>query len=84
MRMFSLHRISVETAGQSGPGSLISLIGIKDTEAFRKEVLEQRDRMSGTYSQTSGSPKRDVLTEIRDSVARMERLVEQMVRRSDD
>ena len=79
MRMFSLHRISVETAGQSGPGSLISLIGIKDTEAFRKEVLEQRDRMSGTSTKTSDSEKGDVLTEIRDSMARMERLVEKMV-----
>ena len=79
MRMFSLHRISVETAGQSGPGSLISLIGIKDTEAFRKEVLEQRDRMTGTSAKRSDSEKGDVLTEIRDSMARMERLVEKMV-----
>ena len=83
MRMFSLHRISVETAGQSGPGSLISLIGIKDTEAFRKDVLEQRDRMTGTSPKTSASEKGDVLTEIRDSMARMERLVEKMVEQRD-
>ena len=83
MRMFSLHRISVETAGQSGPGSLISLIGIKDTEAFRKEVLEQRDRMTGTSSQTSDSQDKTVLEEIRDSVARMERLVEKMASQHD-
>tara|TARA_B100001059_G_scaffold150968_1_gene150820 strand:- start:71 stop:616 length:546 start_codon:yes stop_codon:yes gene_type:complete len=83
MRMFSLHRISVETAGQSGPGSLISLIGIKDTEAFRKEVLEQRDRMTGTSPKTSDSEEGDVLTEIRDSMARMERLVEKMVEQRD-
>ena len=83
MRMFSLHRISVETAGQSGPGSLISLIGIKDTEAFRKDVLEQRDRMTATSPKTSDSEKGDVLTEIRDSMARMERLVEKMVEQRD-
>ena len=83
MRMFSLHRISVETAGQSGPGSLISLMGIKDTVAFRKEVLEQRDRMVGKSTHTSESDKGDVLTEIRDSVARMERLVEKMAQQRD-
>ena len=39
MRLFDLHRISVETAGQSGPGSLISLIGIRATEDFRNTVI---------------------------------------------
>ena len=79
MRMFDLHRISVETAGQSGPGSLISLIGIRNTEDFRREVLEQRDRMARKpATQTSAEPN-DALAEIRDSMIRMERLVEKIV-----
>ncbi|MDG2031559.1 MAG: PH domain-containing protein [Phycisphaerales bacterium] len=87
MRMFKLHRISVETAGQSGPGSLISLIGIQDTEEFRKDVLDQRDRMSkggaaagmerGDGSSLEQSPQ--VLMEIKDTLGRMERLLNELV-----
>jgi putative membrane protein len=83
MRRFDLHRISVETAGQSGPGSLISLIGIKNTEAFRKEVLEQRDRMSNASGHPTPTDEGDALTQIRDSMARMERLVEKLVQQRD-
>lgn len=44
MRHFGLHTLTIETAGQSGPGSLLRLTGIEDTLAFREAVLEQRDR----------------------------------------
>ena len=43
MRQFDLHTLTIETAGQSGPGSLLRLTGIEDTLAFREAVLEQRD-----------------------------------------
>ena len=43
MRVFGLHQLKVETAGQSGAGSLVSLVGIKDAEAFREATLDQRD-----------------------------------------
>ena len=43
MRYLGLKGLSVETAGQSGPGSLVSLVGIADSQAFRDAVLEQRD-----------------------------------------
>ena len=86
MRMFDLHRISVETAGQSGPGSLISLMGIKDTETFRRDVLEQRDRNSSQSSPSSleapGSEE-TVLLEIRDSLTRTEGLLQKLVDRGD-
>ena len=86
MRMFDLHQISVETAGQSGPGSLISLMGIKDTENFRRDVLEQRDRNSSQSSPSSleapGSEE-TVLLEIRDSLARTEGLLQKLVDRGD-
>lgn len=81
MRHFNLHRISVETAGQSGPGSLISLLGIKDTEAFRKEVLEQRDCMGKPQDDAAvpaASRSDTVLLEIRDSLVRTEQLLRQL------
>ena len=87
MRHFNLHRISVETAGQSGPGSLISLIGIKDTEAFRKDVLEQRDRMGKTLdgnTAPASSSSDAVLLEIRDSLIRTEQFLRQLAEERKD
>jgi putative membrane protein len=47
MRRFGLKGIRVETAGQSaGPGALVSIIGIEDTDGFRDLVLAQRDRIT--------------------------------------
>ena len=45
MRFFDLKKLGVETAGQSGAAgaSLVSLIGIVDTDDFRRKVLAQRD-----------------------------------------
>jgi putative membrane protein len=47
MRHFGLKGIRVETAGQSaGPGALVSIIGVEDTDGFRDLVLRQRDRIT--------------------------------------
>lgn len=47
MRHFGLKGIRVETAGQSaGPGALVSIIGIEETDGFRDLVLGQRDRIT--------------------------------------
>ena len=85
MRFFGLHGFKVETAGQSSPtgGSLVNIIGIVDTKAFRQAVLEQRDRVSSgqaalpaarTPTREAGDPQTTVLlTEIRDSLQRIER-----------
>lgn len=43
MRMFDLHKLSFETAGQSGHGALVSLIGIHDAASFREAILEQKE-----------------------------------------
>jgi len=87
MRYFGLHGFKVETAGQSSPtgGALVNIIGIVDTKAFRKAVLEQRDRMEGSASTVPvdraaalGSGDRqttELLTEIRDSLQRIEQTV---------
>lgn len=84
MRFFGLHGFKVETAGQSSPtgGSLVNIVGIVDTKAFRKAVLEQRDRVSsGAPAQApaaSGplapvdSGATELLGEIRDSLRRIE------------
>jgi len=76
MRIWGLHAISVETAGQSGPGALIKLYGIQGAEEFRDEVLQQRDVMlassgkTGAVQNVDGSPEESValLREIRDSL----------------
>ena len=85
MRFFGLYGFKVETAGQSSPtgGSLVNIVGIVDTKAFRQAVLEQRDRMTAgaaampvtrTRAHEPGDPQiTALLTEIRDSLQRIER-----------
>jgi len=87
MRYFGLHGFKVETAGQSsGPGgSLVNIVGIVETKAFRKAVLEQRDRLhdreSGpgarvpettTQADTAAVEQIELLREMRDTLARIE------------
>ncbi len=83
MRHFGLRGLSVETAGQSGPGSLIKLVGIEGTEEFRAAVLAQRERVAGSGGASSAtSPAAageaaaesgKLLAEIRDALLRIER-----------
>ena len=76
MRRLGLRVLSVETAGQSGEGSLIKLVGIEGAEDFRAAVLAQRERMAGSPSPPSAAGTADevsVLTEIRDALLRIER-----------
>jgi putative membrane protein len=82
MRYFDIEALSVETAGQSSMGSLVQLAGIKQGRKFRDAVLEQRDKVamaSGSESNVdpvgaigNNSETIRLLTEIRDSLARME------------
>ncbi len=83
MRYFKIEALSVETAGQSSMGSLVQLAGIKEGRKFRDAVLEQRDKVvlaNGADSSTApaaavggDSETIRLLTDIRDSLARMER-----------
>ena len=85
MRALGLRGLSVETAGQSGPGSLIKLVGIEGTEEFRAAVLAQRERVGASGGASSApSPAAaaageaavesgKLLTEIRDALLRIER-----------
>ncbi len=79
MRQWDLHTLTVETAGQSGPGSLVSLTGIVGATEFREAVLAQRDASVATPvepTRSSGevldSSTNDLLVEIRDSLLRLE------------
>ena len=85
MRTLGLRGLSVETAGQSGPGSLIKLVGIEGTEEFRAAVLAQRERVSGSGGASSATTPAaavageaavesgKLLAEIRDALLRIER-----------
>lgn len=58
MRHFNLEGIRVETAGQTGAGALVSVIGIKNTYSFRDMVLAQRDRIADS-DDIPALPRRD-------------------------
>jgi putative membrane protein len=84
MRYFDIEALSVETAGQSTAGSMVSLAGIKDGRAFRDAVLKQRDIAVENQKRTStamteqddpfsGSEAISLLREIRDSLSRLEK-----------
>ena len=82
MRYFDIEALSIETAGQSGAGSLVRLTGVKDGRAFRDAVLKQRDMVVGsnedlaplaaTPSLAADTNTAKLLTEIRDSLVRLE------------
>ena len=53
MRLFGLYRLSFETAGQSGQGALVSLLGVMNADEFREAILTQTDNL--TAKQPAGS-----------------------------
>ncbi len=80
MRYLNLQALKIETAGQSGAGALVQLVGIVDARKFRDAVLTQRDLISNHQSSTpeaisAGPPQNDqvLLGEIRDALIRIER-----------
>jgi putative membrane protein len=79
MRLFDLHKLTIETAGQSGKGALVSLTGIIDAKSFRESVLNQREAIAATSSHSPPETGRQepsdassLLSEIRDSLLRIE------------
>lgn len=81
MRLMGLHKLTVETAGQSGAGALISLVGIVDAPGFRAQILEQKERLNGIHPQpealpaTNGNALLGQLVEITASLKRIEGLL---------
>ena len=55
MRWLDIERLTIETAGQSGAGALVSMAGIEHAKDFREAVLNQRDEFTSRSSrQESG------------------------------
>ena len=83
MRYFDLHTLTIETAGQSVQGALVSLTGIIDAKSFREAVLYQRDVVSAALPHSDSEPvgqetldTGSLLSEIRDTLLRIERKIE--------
>jgi putative membrane protein len=70
MRFFGLYRLSFETAGQSGHGALVSLLGVVNAGEFREAILTQKDNLNEQY------PVADELAEDHLNQALLARLVE--------
>lgn len=86
MRAFGLKQLTVETAGQSSAGPLVTLLGVIDTEAFRDRVLAQRDVLrartgsaNATDASQSGADKSsdDVQVKMLATLERIEALLRQ-------
>ena len=79
MRAFGLYRLDFETAGQSGHGALVSMIGIIDAVDFRDTILKQKDDLlSVPKSQPSAAElgdKDNTLNELLLSVKRIEKIL---------
>jgi putative membrane protein len=82
MRYLDIEALSVETAGQSSAGALLTLAGIKNGRKFRDAVLKQRDLVVGSEEDRqlaqAGAPatapagNSEILREIRDVLLRIE------------
>ncbi len=81
MRAFGIYRLDFETAGQSGAGALVSMLGIVDAAAFRERILAQKDRLQFDVRaavDASGNPagfEGDQLTALLTSVQNIERML---------
>ncbi len=85
MRYMNIDGIRFETAGQSGVGALVNIMGMKNCRAFRDAVLEQKDEVIGRKKRSAPAPDVSVapaepgvptsgagLDEIRDILLRIE------------
>ncbi|NKI33566.1 PH domain-containing protein [Wenzhouxiangella sp. XN79A] len=80
MRRMDIKGLQVETAGQSSTpgGALVKLIGIIDTDGFRDDALDQRDKVTDRPDAGPAAPEPSagdtgqLLTEIRDTLKRID------------
>ncbi|MCF7501897.1 PH domain-containing protein [Pseudoalteromonas sp. L1] len=78
MRQFGIYRLSFETAGQSGQGALVSLLGVVDAETFREAILKQKDEISQTSAKAEHQPE-DSQLELLRSLTYSVKNIEQML-----
>ncbi|MFT7485912.1 MAG: membrane protein YdbS with pleckstrin-like domain [Candidatus Paceibacteria bacterium] len=82
LRWLGLSSLAVETAGQSNPQgtSDAALAGVVGAPEFRDAILEQRDQVVSYGPSRAATPEKvsegDVLVDIRDSLQRIEGLLE--------
>ncbi|WP_018126476.1 PH domain-containing protein [Balneola vulgaris] len=79
LKAFGLSILKIETAGNSAAGAPdLTLIGIVDATSFRDKVFEQRDIVTDNKKSTASSSDDEtmlkVLTDIRDSLSRIEKM----------
>ena len=77
MRMFKLHKLTVETAGQSDNGALLNLTDIVDAADFRSLVLAQKEQLNQAETPQRQDEKNDtsvvsLLQEISATLKRIE------------
>ncbi|MCL1056860.1 PH domain-containing protein [Shewanella gelidimarina] len=78
MRVFKLHKLTIETAGQSGSGALLNLTGIIDAADFRSLVLAQKETLNQIEMDSTADENNDthlvtLLQEISDTLKRIEK-----------
>ncbi|MEM7812546.1 MAG: PH domain-containing protein [Planctomycetota bacterium] len=88
MRHFGIEQLTVETAGASGPGALVTLVGVVDAPAFREAVLTQRDAAPGAPALPGpaadpGPADRALLAEILTTLTRIDGRLEQIAASAD-
>lgn len=75
MRFFGLHRLDFETAGQSGAGALVSMIGIIEPSQFREQILSQKDAVQGHVAKPEATAQSSDIVELLASVKRIENML---------
>ncbi len=80
MRWLDIERLTVETAGQSGAGALVSMAGIEHAKDFRQAVLDQRDELTsrpGKQASDQNGPSTEGNTQeaIHQTLIRIEQLL---------
>lgn len=87
MRLFGIHQLSFETAGQSGTGALVSLIGVVDAQQFREAILAQKERLAEhqqTQSESMSQPSdQALLARLVEVVERIDTRLKHLEQRSD-
>lgn len=79
MRLFGLYRLSFETAGQSGHGALVSLLGVVNASEFREAILTQKDNLTADQPAQSNNDEPQSQVELIRSLTYSVKNIEQML-----
>jgi len=79
MRLFGLYRLSFETAGQSGQGALVSLLGVVDASEFREAILTQKDNLTSSQPSKAQNNEPDSQLELLRALTYSVKNIEQMM-----